>query len=703
MVATMREILTATPRRRTLTLFIGVGLLFTVITWFYMGSALTSCNTHMLTTLPGDATAGLTWLTWIDKTSPIPGFTHLTNAPFGESLRQPFQITSIFTIPMMWLLAKLSSPACAWNLMVFLGYMSSALAAFAFMRWLTRNAWVALFTGFAITYTPYHVLNALGHLSYMFNAVLMLFMWAFVAFWQRATAIRAALMALATAACFYLDGYFILLGGVLAGSVLLAALVADTIVDKQPAEYILQRLRGLLLYGGFLIVLLLPLAAVQLHYAHAISTTLGSERNDIVDESRTYSARVWDYFLPAANDPFFPASYGTFRTNPKVLHGSNFTESTIYVGVVVFVLAIYLWVTLIRRRISSTLRGIPMTFLAGVTTVGLLASFLISLPPHELIFGHLIPMPSDVVIHFSSLWRVFARLYLVVETCLVILAGLGLYLLIRNWPQRRQMMVTIVLILLVAIDYATVSRARTWQYAWSPAVYSWLATQPQIHTIAEYPIGEPPSDAISDYLTYQQVSGKAIINTSSSDSPERQLHLSIEGLADAQTLPVLRALGAQMVLSHHAKAPVIPGLTFVRDDKARFDIGITLYDEVWTYRIDPGPIANYAVVAAQGFHDPEISSSMHSVIGMGDHGILTLQSLTHAKSDTVHVSFTADSVRGDKLVTVGQNGVVRWQGEVTQGTQVAFDADPSLPIDVIPYHPSSFESLQIYDLQATTP
>src|ERR1700683_531268 len=388
MVDTAREILTATPRRRTLTLFTGVSLLFALITWFYMGSALTSCNTHMLTTLPGDATAGLTWLTWADKSSPIPGFTHLTNAPFGESLRQPFQITSVFTIPNMWLLAKLSTPVCAWNLMVFLGYMSSALITFAFIRWLTRNPWVALFAGFAITYTPYHILNALGHLSYLFSAVLMLFMWAFVAFWQRATAVRALLMALATAACFYLDGYFILLAGVLAGSVLVAALIGDTLVFKHPAEYVLRRLRGLLLYGVFLILLLLPIVAVQFHYAHTISTTLGSARNDITDASRTYSARVWYYLLPAANDPFFPASYGAFRTHPAVIHGTNFTESTNYVGLVVLVLAICLWVTIIRRRPSATLRGIPITFLAGVTTVGLAAGFLTSLPPHETILGH---------------------------------------------------------------------------------------------------------------------------------------------------------------------------------------------------------------------------------------------------------------------------------------------------------------------------
>ncbi len=701
MVETAREILTATPRRRTLTLFIGVSLLFALITWYYMGSALNSCNTHMLTTLPGDATAGLTWLTWVDKSSPVPGFTHLTNAPFGESLRQPFQITSVFTIPTMWLLAKLSTPTCAWNLMVFLGYMSSALIGFGFIRWLTRNSWVALFAGFAVTYTPYHILNALGHLSYMFSAVLMLFMWAFVAFWQRPTTLRAGFMAVAAAACFYLDGYFILLGSVLAGSVLAAALIGDTVIYKHPAEYVLQRLRGLLLYGAFLIVLLLPIAAVQLHYAHTISTTLGSQRNDIADESRTYSARVLDYFLPAANDPFLPASFGTFRTNPKIIHGSNFTESTIYIGIVVLALAIYLWVTLIRRRVSTTLRGLPITFLAGVTTVGLAAGFFISLPPHLLLFGHLVPMPSDVIIHFSALWRVFARLYLVVETCLVILAALGFFLLIRYWSPRRQMIATIVLILLVACDYATVSRARTWQFAFSPAVYSWLKTQPGIHTIAEYPLSEPPSQGISDYLTYQQVSGKAIINTQDASSPERQLQLSIEGLADPQTLPVLRALGAQLVLEHHDKAPVIPGLTFLRFDKARFDIGVTLYDQVWTYRIDPGPVAQYAAVAAQGFHDPVVDASLHSVTGMGDLGVITLQQLGHTKANTVHVSFTADSVRGDKFVTVAQNGVVRWQGEVTQGTQVAFDADSTLPIDVIPYHPSSFESLQIYDLAAT--
>ncbi|HUD10932.1 MAG TPA: hypothetical protein VMS08_00855 [Candidatus Saccharimonadia bacterium] len=703
MVEKIREILTATPRRRTLTLFIGVGLLFGLITWFYMGQALSDCKTAMLTDVPGDATAGLTWLTWLDKASPLPGFEHLTNAPFGESQLQPFQITSIFTIPTMWLLSKLTSPTCSWNLMVFLGYMSSALVMFAFIRWLTRNPWVALFAGFAITYTPYHQLNALGHLSYMFNAVLVLFIWSFFAFWRKPTVARAAIMALATASSVYLDGYFIMLGGVLAGSVLLTALLVDYFVFKHPRKYTWARVRGLLFYGLFFAICLTPIVLVEHYYSHTINTALSSSRNDINDETRTYSARAKEYLLPAANDPLLPASFAKYREKPSVLHGSNFTEDTIYVGVVVLALALFGWIWLIvNRKRSESLRELPVLFIVLVLSGGLLAGFATSLQPHVYFFGHRIPTPSDIIIHLTSMWRVFARLYLVVETCLVAIASIGLYLLIRHWSTKRQIATVIVIIILVGLDFASASRARIWKFSWVPNVYSWLSTQSQVHTIAEYPLGEPPSQSISDYLTYQQVSGKAMINTSSSDSPERQLHLSIEGLADAQTIPVLRALGAQLVLEHHQKAGSISGLTFLRFDRAHFNTSPNqAYDAVWTYRIDPGPVAAYVAIADLGFHDPVLSTTLHSEIGMGSHGVLTLQRLGKAKSNSVQVSLSADAESGAKIVTFSQHGIVRWKGQVTTGTPIQFNANPGVPIDIIPSQSNSYESIQIYDLQAS--
>jgi glycosyltransferase involved in cell wall biosynthesis len=690
------RVMFGSARRRTVTVFSIAAITFGMLTWFYMGQALTSCNNVIIGGGPGDGTAGLTWLSWLDKSSPVPGFTHMTNAPFGENLRQPFQITSIFTIPTMWVLAQLTSAICSWNLMVFIGYMTSALVMFAFIRWLTRSTWVAFFAGFAVSYVPFHQMNALGHLSYMFNAVFVLFIWSFVAFWRSPTWKRAALMGLATAFCFYIDGYFILLTILLAAGLLAAAFIADTLIWKRDAAYILARIKGLLIYLVTLVIFLLPIVAVQFKYASHISATLSSSRGNIGAEAQTYSARPYEYLLPADNTPFLPSSYELWRQ--RILHGSNFSESTLYVGFSVLALTALAWVWYVRKpKDAPVLRGLSTPFLLTVFSFGAFVTFMFSLAPKAHLFGHNIPMPSWFIIHVTAMWRVFGRLFVVVDTCLVILAAIGLYLIIRKMPRGKQAFITLLVVLFAFIEFMTQSRAAVWSYRTIPDVYPWLSKQSNVKIIAEYPLGEPPSQSISDYLTYQQISNKAIFNTSDSASTERAMHLSMGGLADAQTLPILRTLGIDVVLSHRMPAPAGIGLTQLRYDKSHYND-----DNVWTYKIEPGTKATYALMAQDGFHAPIIGKDSLSRIGMGSHGILGFKRLISGSDPTtVHVSFDAAATDKPQLVTVAQEGIVRWQGTITKNTHLQFDADPRIALDIIPYNTTADEPIQIYNLRAT--
>jgi hypothetical protein len=704
MIPRARKFFFSTQKRRTYSLFLAVTIIFAIITTFYIGGkAFTSCNMDIVGAGPADGTAGLTWMTWLDHNDPIPGFTHMTNAPFGDELREPFQITSLYTIPAMWIFSRLTSAICSWNLMVFIGYMTSALAMFAFMRWLVRNICVAFFAAFAVTYTPYHQINALGHLSYMFNAFFTLFIWAFMAFWKRPSRRHATILAVSTAACAYMDGYFLLLEGVLAASILVGAFLVDAGLFKRPRPYILTRLKGLILYAIVLIILLVPALGVELFDGGTISSTLASQRSAITSEAAVYSARPFEYFVPAANSQFLPSSYGVWRQ--KVLHGSNFTESTLYLGAVVVLLALFAWIWLIRNRKKEqlTFQGLKLPFIVSSVSFALLVAFLCSLEPVVHLDGHKIPMPSWFIIHVTAFWRVFARLYLVVDTCIVIVAAIGLYLLIRNWSKRKQAIVTLIIVLLTGADMLTHSHAAVWNYNSSPAVYSWLKTQSNVHIIAEYPLGEPPSQAITNYTTYQQVSDKAIFNTSLSNSPQRPLHLSMLGLEDTQTLPILRTEGVNLVLAHNSPVPN-PGALGLQ--LLRVDASTSPYDKdkVWTYKLLPGPTASYALIASQGFHAPVLDSTqlLHSKIGMGSLGVLVFQKLTPGPLDSmVHVTLGAHSEQGPQLVTFAQNGVVRWQGTVSGNTSISFNADPSIAVDIIPYNPTASETMQIYNLSAT--
>lgn len=702
MLEKIRATLLSTPKRKTITTFTSVTLIFALLSWLYVGNALLTCGgMNIATGGPGDGTAGLTWLSWIDKGGPVPGFTHLTNAPFGETLRDPFQITSLFNISGMWLFSVLTgSSICAWNIMVFLGYMSSALAMFAFIRWLLKNNYIAFFAAVAVTFTPFHQMNAQGHLSYMFNFFFILAIWAFLVFWRNPSKRNILLLGLATAACVYEDGYFILLGGILMSSLIIGAFLIDKFLFKKDLRYLLARVKGTLGFIAIFILFLAPVALVQLKYASQITSTLASSRGDIMSEATVYSARPIEYLLPADNHPAMPDSYSTWRQ--EGLHGSNFTESTLFIGFSVFILAILAWVFMIKRGLLRTkIHGMPLGFIVGVLTFALVCAFLVSLQPTITVFGQKLPLPSWFLIQVSANWRVLARLFVIVDVCAVILAAIGLYYLVKNWRPRKQTLVIIAVTIFALFELLTQSRAVVYNYNDSPAVYNWLKTQNNVKTIAEFPIGEQPSWQAITYFTYQQVHGKALFNSSRSDSPQRPLRMSMLGLNDPQTLPILRTLGVDMVLSHDKPADNSE-LQFVRYDESKDG-----KDKVWTYRILPGEKADYALVMDKGFHLPEVKKQ-HSSTTMGTYGTLMFQGLNDkaAKNkDDVRVSLKAVATKEapkDQLVTFMQQGVVLWQGTLQEETAISFTADPSLSIDIIPYKADTNTTVRISDLKVVT-
>lgn len=691
-----REVAPRRRRRRAVGLLAGVTAVYFLVTWFYMGRAISSCTTEILG-YPGDATAGLTWFTWADRSAgPVPGFRELTNAPFGESLGNPDQITAALPILAMWSLAHVTTPLCTWNLMVLFGYMSSALAMFGFMRWLTGNSWVGFVTGFMISYMPYHQQNALGHISYMLNFIFILFLWAFLRFWARPTVLRAVLMAVSVATCAYIDGYFILLGGVLAASVISAALIGEFTFFRDRAGPRKQRLKGLAVFAAAAGVLLLPIVWVQHVYGKEIAVALASSRDVISREATVYSARPYEYLMPAPGHPLLSKSYTELYE--RTLHGSNYTESVVYVGLTVLILASMAWIRLWRhrRRVHDRLRGLSLPFIVATMTATMLTAFLFSLPPSTSLFGHRVPLPSSLVIQVTAAWRVFARLYLVVETCLVVVAGVGIWFVIRGRAPKRQCVVAVVTVLLTFAEFLTAASGVVWSPSQAPDVYRWLRTQNDVHLIAEYPLADPPSQGILDYLTYQQIDGKSRFNTFRSDSPQRLLHRNMLGLADAQTVPILRALGVQLVLVHRRPADAVPGLRRLRQDRSHYND-----DDVWTYRILPGREAPYAVLAAEGFHLPMLGDPLHSFIGAGTHGVLRLQPMPGGRKPArVRVTLTARAPGAAEPVQIAQKGIVRWKGIVARPTRITFVADTALPIDVMPRYPRPGDTIQISDMSA---
>lgn len=372
-------------QHKTLSYFTAATLVYLLLTMFYMGSAITNC-TQSLTNFPGDNTAGMIAMFSVDGNDPWYDRTNFFSYPYGESLGQPTHVTAQAVFLPFWLLSKLWGPICGFNLLQLIGFMSAALMMFAFIRWLLKGReMVAFLAGFAVAFTPYLQITSGGHISYIFGAVFIAAIWLFLLFWQDPTWKRMAALAAIVALFGYIDGYFILLGGVLMAALVLSAIGFDIWTSgKKLTPALKQRLKLLGTALLVTVIFMLPIAYVQLKSASQISGLLADTRDSIQREAQVYGARPSEYILPNAMSPITSGIFGTFEERDT--HGSNTSESILSLSLVMLALAVFFVANVIRtarqKGQQQLLRiRVSVTFTTTLFVSVFLLALLLSFPP----------------------------------------------------------------------------------------------------------------------------------------------------------------------------------------------------------------------------------------------------------------------------------------------------------------------------------
>ncbi len=535
--------------RRLFKRHIAVAAVFLVMSWVFMGRSLTSCqNTVIGSPGGGDHVAGIIWLfTFTNK--PYGGVSHVTNYPFGQNVAQPQLITSAANMVPTWALSKVVGPYCSWNLMVLAGYMSSALLMYGFIYWLLRHRGIALFAGLAVAFTPYHYFKTYGHLSYTQSGLFVALLWAFLWFWKAPTRKKGIFLGILTGLLFYSDGYFPLIGGTMLGSLVFYAVITSLIGKQQKTRLFRERIRYLLISFLTTFVLLLPIAFVQVKYGARIHASIESSRSNVIDEIERYGARAADYVVPSELQPFPPMR--KLADNYRFHHSySNPGEYTLYLGITVLALSVYALYEIFLRRHSAKKEDAHYRWIVGALAFITLSTVLLSFLPYFKIAGYRILLPSDVLGHLTSLWRVYARLYLAVNIAVVSLAAVGLWYArgrIKNPRYRAALIATAtILMLLDLMPFNPLSRHDEQSTKNAYPTYLWLRDNKDIKAIAAYPLLEYPFG--TSYFGDQVVHRKPMLNNSNSSDTEVLLHRALMGLGDGQTPGVLRGLGINDVL-----------------------------------------------------------------------------------------------------------------------------------------------------------
>jgi hypothetical protein len=487
---------------------------------------------------PGDSTGSIAfiWSSAHENGYHLLGSTHvgLTGAPFGWEFSNALNIQWGLVFGPAVLISKVIGEIAAYNLIVLSGLVLSAASMYLLVRRIGVSPLVAAWSGLAYTIFPWHLEKAQGHVTFVHLEGFPLLVLAVLAWnrrpdWKRALLIASVMLILWTTA-----GYFGLIGLV----AIAVLLTASAIVQQRSVGWWVA-VRRLALAGG------LSLAVPVLIRASAL---IGSGAEAVpgardVGSLRTYGARPWEYFLPSYRNPWFGDDVGSFLI--AHLHGSNFSETSLYVGWITLVLAgaFLVYAALRWRGLSSEQR-----FLTAVLPVLGIVAVIFSLPSP--LSHSSVPGPSRILWEIAPQFRVPSRFVALVMTALIPLAALGLDAFTRLlWTRHRWGSVAAVALVFVVAVGTTLEfwvKRTTTDFDVTPVYYR--AVENARGTLAEYPLAKAEQAVNSDYLFWQRKHHRPLVNGAATDSFAEAAGQSVLDPASPDTASELAALGVTTIV-----------------------------------------------------------------------------------------------------------------------------------------------------------
>lgn len=493
-------------------------------------------NTHSL----GDYadTRGGIWDFWVKSKNLIENNTYgLIGAPFGvpvATLSQP--VTEYFTI----ILSKILNEIAGHSLFIFFSFVFSAYTQYWVLLSFTKNNFASFIGGFIFGFAPAAVLQSIGgHSAFAFNIFISLFFHALFYNRRNRTYLSAFYVGVSFAGitltslyfgyfCIYLGLFFIAFDFLTCGR---------ENKNKICMNYMCGALSATVLVLPFIYQDLL----IQVNSTSNTLLSQGKIRD--FNELAVYSARLWEYLVPSIDHPILGAYLERFvQLN---LHGSNVPEQTLYLGFVPMCLFITGTFLVAQKKLNKIHRNYYLFFAFGV----LLMVFL-SLPP-LLKFGYIeVPTLSYFAYKLVPMFRVYSRFGILVIFFLSSAVAIVLTHL-KSMPSNKYYLMILLLMPILFFEYWSISPNQIYNVSNPPEVYKWLASQKEDFLIVEYPMMLPQEVSFSNYLFWQRIHKKKMVNGASPGQTEAwQFFQKIKDISDPTTPILLNSVGVKYVLIH---------------------------------------------------------------------------------------------------------------------------------------------------------
>lgn len=481
----------------------------------------------------------------------LPFHVPILNYPEGWDLARS-EITPI-QILMGLPISELSGPVLAYNVVLLLTFFLSGLTAYAWIHKLTGSSWAGLIGGGAFAFSPFRLAHfRAGHLNVegtMWFPLYFMALFDLVAS-ERPSRGSPALAGLSLGLISLTSQYAFYMTVVLS---ILVVGVYLLVVDR-------DRLKSgaFWLRAGKSVAWSAPLALAGV--APYLSLSLGSSLpGRTIGSVMAGSAGLSDFLLPSTDHFLWGGWIATHFAR------DHWIEGTLYLGAVVFALGLVgFWRGLSNPKLRRTTLMLGLLFAASVALA--MGTHLywneqvvrVAIPgPLQGWLGRAstaIPLPGYFMFKYVPFYdnmRTFKRTGIFAILALSILAGLGLWQILRARRPKWHVLIGIAAALLIFLDFYPGPFTQFAQVK-PRSVDLWLASQPGDGAVAIFPFSME-EDQIQVYYTL--VNHKPFLGGFFNAYPPRQyrkLQPVMAGFPDQASITALAGLGVEYVLVSNA-------------------------------------------------------------------------------------------------------------------------------------------------------